>query len=118
MKHFTENDLMMRLTILSMACCNPSLAKFDEKYLELISQVLKETGIEASVDLVHATEARMIPSYAFTGAILPLFSKYGQAVTPALFINESLTLYGGVPTAEKLTETFKKAEIAISQGRL
>ena len=93
-----------------MACCNPSLAKFDEKYLTLISEVLKQTGIEASVDLVHATEARMIPRYNF--------NKYGQAVTPALFINESLTLYGGVPTPEKLTETFKKAEIAISQGRL
>ncbi len=112
------NDPMMRITVLSMACCNPSLAKFDEKYLTLISEVLKQTGIEASVDLVHATEARMIPRYNFTGAILPLFNKYGQAVTPALFINESLTLYGGVPTPEKLIETFKKAEIAISQGRL
>lgn len=109
---------MIRLTIFSLACCNPSMAKFDEKYLNLIKQVLEDTGIEASVDLVHATEARMVKKYEFTGAIYHLFKKYGPAVAPALFINESLTLYGGVPTAEKLTETLKKAEIAVSQGRL
>jgi protein-disulfide isomerase len=40
--------------------------------------------------------------------IIPLFMKYGSAVTPALFVNEKLELYGGVPTVEKLVETFKK----------
>ena len=49
---------------------------------------------------------------------MPLFNKYGQAVSPALFINRSLQLYGGVPTVEKLTEVFQKAQRAIEQGRL
>jgi protein-disulfide isomerase len=67
---------------------------------------------------VHATEARMSPKYAYLGEIQPLIQKYGQGVTPALFINHHLTLYGGVPTVEKLVETLGKARIAVVQGRL
>ncbi len=108
----------MHLTILSFACCNPKLAPYDQQYAERLREALARTGIEADIDLVHATEARMSPKYAFCGAIQPLFQKYGQGVTPALFINSSLTLFGGVPTVEKLVETLEKARVAVEQGRL
>lgn len=108
----------LRLTILSFACCNPALAKFDQQYAERIKEALARTGTEGEIDLVHATEARMSIKYVFLGEIMPLIQKYGQAVTPALFINEKLYLYGGVPTIEKLVETFDKAKIAVEQGRL
>jgi hypothetical protein len=108
----------MRLTILSFACCNPKLAPYDQQYVEHLKEALRRTGLEAEIDLVHATEARMSPKYQFCGAIQPLFQKYGQGVTPALFINCSLTLFGGVPTVDKLVETLEKAKIAVEQGRL
>jgi hypothetical protein len=108
----------LRLTILSFACCNPKLAPYDQQYAERIKEALSRTEIEADIDLVHATEARMSPRYAFLGEIQPLIQKYGQGVTPALFINIHLSLYGGVPTVERLVETFEKAKVAVEQGRL
>jgi len=38
----------------------------------------------------------------------PLFNKYGMAVAPALFINDELMVYGGVPSVEKLVEVIEK----------
>ena len=102
-----ENRL--KLTIFSASCCQPQTAVYDKRYLELIKQVLAETGIEADLDLVTATEARLSVSYFFVGAIQPLYAKYGPAVAPALFVNEKLTLFGGVPTKEKLREVLEKA---------
>ena len=108
----------LRLTILSFACCNPKLAVYDKQYTDKLVEALSTMSLEADMDLVHATEARMSPRYAFLGEIVPLINKYGQSITPALFINGHLTLYGGVPTVEKLIETLEKAKLAVEQGRL
>lgn len=99
----------LKLTVFSAACCQPQTAVYDKRYIELIKQVMEESGIEADIDLVSATEARMSLSYFFVGAIQPLYAKYGPAVAPALFVNEKLTLFGGVPTKEKLKEVLEKA---------
>ncbi|MCX6650131.1 MAG: thioredoxin family protein [Methanomassiliicoccales archaeon] len=99
----------MRLTIFSASCCQPQTAAYDKQYVERIREVLKETGIEAEIDMVTATEAQMSIHYFFIGEIMPLYKKYGPAVAPALFINEKLTLFGGVPTLEKLKEVVTKA---------
>ncbi len=99
----------LKLTIFSVACCQPQSAVHDKRYIELIKEVVQESGIEADVDLVTATEARMSLTYFFVGAIQPLYGKYGPAVAPALFVNEKLTLFGGVPSKEKLKEVLEKA---------
>lgn len=108
----------LHLTILSFACCHPNLAPYDQQYAERIKEAAAKAEVEYDLDLVHATEARMSPKYTFLGEIMPLINKYGSSVTPALFINSHLTLYGGVPTLEKLVETFGKAKTAVEQGRL
>jgi hypothetical protein len=108
----------LHLTILSFACCNPKLAPYDQQYAERIKEAAEKSGVEYDIDLVHATEARMSPKYRFLGEIMPLINKYGSSITPALFINSHLSLYGGVPTVEKLVETLEKAKIAVDQGRL
>lgn len=99
----------LKLTVFSAACCQPHTAAYDKRYIELIRQVMEESGIEADIDLVSATEARMSLTYFFVGAIQPLYAKYGPAVAPALFVNEKLTLFGGVPSKEKLKEVLEKA---------
>jgi protein-disulfide isomerase len=108
----------IRMTILSFACCNPRLASYDQQYAERAREAIKAAEIEAEIDLVHATEAQMSTRYAFMAEIMPLFQKYGSAVTPALFINGKLFLYGGVPTLERLVEVLKKAKLAADQGRI
>ncbi|QLH74777.1 MAG: thioredoxin family protein [Methanomassiliicoccales archaeon] len=99
----------LKLTVLSFSCCNPQFAAHDARYMKLIKDVLEKTGIEADIELVTVTEAMMSLTYAYMAPIRPLFQKYGSAVAPALFINETLALFGGVPTEEKLIEVLKKA---------
>lgn len=108
----------LRLTILSFACCNPRLAVYDQQYAERLREALSGAGAEADISLVHATEARMSSRYAYMAGIFPLIGKYGQSVTPALFINERLVLCGGVPTVAKLVEELCKSKIAAEQGRI
>lgn len=99
----------LKLTLLSFACCNPRFATFDKQYLERIKEALAQLGVEAQLDVVHATEAMMTPDrYAWMKEVTPLFMKYGAAIAPALFVNNKLELYGGVPTLEKLVETLRK----------
>ncbi|NLK26602.1 MAG: hypothetical protein GX307_08540 [Euryarchaeota archaeon] len=108
----------LQLAILSFACCKPQLAVHDKRYVDVIKEAAERAGIEYELDLVHASEARMTQSYNYMGEIMPLFNKLHDGVGPALFINYSLQLYGGVPTVERLTETFEKAKVAVEQGRL
>jgi protein-disulfide isomerase len=98
----------LKLTMLSFACCNPKLGIHDKTYLERIREALVKVGVEADIELVHATDAMIARRYGFMSDIIPLFMKYGQAVTPALFVNHKLELYGGVPTVEKLVEVLGK----------
>ncbi|MGD1060228.1 MAG: hypothetical protein ABR879_02080 [Methanomassiliicoccales archaeon] len=99
----------LKVTILSFACCNPKLAVHDELYIDRIRDAEKQLGIEIKIDMVHATEAMMTPDrYAWMKDVTPLFMKYGAAIAPALFVDEKLELYGGVPTLEKLVETLRK----------
>lgn len=108
----------LRLTILSFACCNPALAVHDKRYIDLIKEAAEKAGVETEIDIVHATEARLSMKYMFMAEIMPLIQKYGQAVTPALFINEKLYLYGGVPTLERLLEVLEKCKVAAEQGKI
>ena len=98
----------LKITLLSFACCNPKLGVHDKTYVERIREALAKLNAEADIDLVHATDAMMSRRYGFMSEIIPLFDKYGQAVTPALFVNQKLELYGGVPTVEKLEQVLSK----------
>lgn len=104
----------VKITVLSFSCCNPNFAQYDMRYMELIRTVLAKTGIEAELNLVTVTEAMMSMSYAYMAPIRPMFQKYGSAIAPALFLNEKLALFGGVPTEEKLTEVLRTAASEVS----
>ncbi|MCG7840403.1 MAG: thioredoxin family protein [Methanomassiliicoccales archaeon] len=99
----------LRLTIFSVSCCHPQYAAYDKQYVDRLKQALQETGLEADLNLITATEAQLGIQHFYLAEIQPLFKKYGAAVAPALFINEHLKLYGGVPTLEKLKEVMMEA---------
>lgn len=98
----------MKITILSLACCNPTFAVHDQQYISRIKEAINRTGVEAQVELVAATDAFFGLKVGYIRKMWPLFNKYGMAVAPALFINGELMLYGGVPTVEKLVEIIEK----------
>ena len=98
----------MKITILSLACCNPALAVYDQQYLLKIKEALERIGVEAQVDLLSAIDAFFGMKVDHVRKLLPLFNKYGAAVAPALFVNGELMLYGGVPSVERLVEVIEK----------
>ncbi len=100
----------MRITVLSMACCNPSLAVYDQQYVSKINEVLEKTNVQAKVEVVSGTDAFFGMKLSYIRKLGPLFNKYGMAVAPALFINEDLVLYGGVPPVGKIEEAITKAK--------
>lgn len=98
-----------RITVLSAACCNPAFEAHDREYLARIREVLRKTGLEAQVDVLPATDAVFGAKLGYVRQLMPLFRKYGLAVAPALFVDQDLVLYGGVPTMEKLEEVLANA---------
>jgi hypothetical protein len=100
----------LQVVVLSFSCCNPQFAAHDKQYVERIREVLARTGIEADYNLVTVTEAMSSMTYLYMADIQPLFKKYGPAVTPALFVDQKLVLFGGVPADSKLEEVLRKAQ--------
>jgi len=110
----------MKITVFSVACCspNPAFASYDQQYISKIKEALKRINVEAQVELVAATDAFFGLKVGYFRKMWPLFNKYGEAAAPALFINGELTLYGGVPTVEKLVEVIEKHAEKSGTGEL
>lgn len=98
----------MKITVLSVACCNPASVVHDQQYISRIKEALNKVSVEAQVELVTATDAFFGLKLGYIRKMLPLFNKYGMAVAPALFINGELMFYGLIPTVEKLVEVIEK----------
>ncbi len=99
----------MEITIFSFACCDPQQGVYDQEYITRIDEALNRTDFEAHVDSVLATEALYNLKTEYIDQLKPLFNKYGMAVTPALFINSELVLYGTLPSIEKLVEVIEES---------
>jgi hypothetical protein len=99
----------MQIAVFSFSCCNPALKPTDEQYAARVKEALSKIDVEASVEVVTATEVRYGRGIGDFSKLKPLFDKYGMDAMPALFINGELTLYGGVPSIEKLSEVIGKA---------
>jgi protein-disulfide isomerase len=99
----------MKISILTFSCCNPALKPMDEQYAAKVKEVLSKNNVEATVEVVTATEVRYGKEVGDFTKLKPLFDKYGMDAMPALFINGELALYGGVPSSEKIAEVIGKA---------
>ena len=99
----------MSIIVLSLTCCNPKLATYDQQYVSRIKAALTSLGLEATVEVTSATDALFGLKMVKPQKIWDLFDKYGTAVAPVLFINGELALYGGVPSLERLEDVIGKA---------
>lgn len=100
----------MKIAVISLACCNPALAIYDQQYVSKIKEALTKTGVDAQVEVIPASDAFLGLKLSYVNKLMPLFNKYGTAVAPALFINGELVLYGGVPSVGKIMEAIEKAK--------
>ncbi len=102
-----DSNQGMNILIVSAACCVPGLAPLDEQARRIIEQVLSETGVEAQVQVMPATNA-------FFGAVpksimAELMNRFqtGQMPVPAVLIDGKPVAFG---VAE--LENFKPALLA------
>jgi len=119
----------MRISIVSVSCCNPALRSEDQQYLAKVRDALTKAKIEAQVKIVTIGEATSALSVETVGKVRHLFERHDLAIAPAMFIDDELVLYGGVPTTEKISEAIdryvrthdgaesgRKAETTVSTG--
>ncbi len=99
----------LKVTILTASCCNPGLKPMDEQYTARVKQALAKINAQAKVEVVTATETYYGKKIGDMSKLRPLFDKYGMDALPALFVNDEMILYGGLPSIEKLTEVMQKA---------
>ncbi|MCW4028430.1 MAG: thioredoxin family protein [Candidatus Bathyarchaeota archaeon] len=102
-------DSNLKVTILTASCCNPALKPMDEQYTKRVKQALGTVNTHAEIEVVTATEAYYGKKIGDMSKLRPLFDRYGMDALPALFVNEELALYGGLPSIDKLVEVLQKA---------
>jgi hypothetical protein len=102
---------VVNVTILSGACCNPSLAVLDEKVQNRINEVAGRNQLQVNISMVPISTA----AFAGTGvskevgqSIRALINDKGMSVLPTVIFNGSIAFYGGLASAafiqEKLLE--------------
>jgi hypothetical protein len=99
----------LNITVLSLTCCNPKFAHYDQEYVSRIKEALARLSLDAKVEVVSANDAVFGLKVVNPQKIWELLDKYGTAVAPVLFINGEVTLYGGVPQVERLVDVIGKA---------
>ena len=90
----------------------------DQIYLTKVQEALTQSGVEARVSIVTMTEALSSFGADKVKGIRPLWDKYGIAMFPAMYIDDDLVLYGGVPTKEKIIETIARHGGTSPQGMI
>jgi len=98
----------IKIDIFSISCCYPAHVGYDQQYIARLKEALNRTGVDAKISLIPVSDAVFGMKVGIVRKMWPLLNKYGAAAAPALFINGELTLYGGVPTVEKLVEVIEK----------
>lgn len=101
----------LKMTILSLTCCNPKLASYDEKYMQRIDEALERLGLEADVSVVTATDALFGTGVRLSNVkeLWDLLEKYGTSVAPLLIIDGEIAFYGGIPSMDKLLGAIENA---------
>ena len=98
----------MRISILSISCCNPAMRSEDQDYLAKVRDVLTTAKLEAQVKVVTISEATAALGVETVGKLRHQFERFGPAMLPAMVIDDELVRYGGVPTTEKILEVITK----------
>lgn len=97
----------MRISIVSISCCNPAMRVEDQQYLAKVREALVKTKLEAQIRIVTISEANSALSGEAIKKLMRKFERYGPAMLPAMLIDDEPVFYGGVPTAEKICEAIK-----------
>ena len=82
------------IVIISAACCMPGMAPLDEQARRIVEQAISETGVEAQIKIMPATNAFFggVPKQIM--AELINLSQSGKLPVPAILINGKSVSYG------------------------
>ena len=108
-----EEDKRLEITLVSGACCAPSLARVEKDLEERLRQTIQQLGLEAEIKVVSlravlAGKASVADDQS--QMILAMFQKYGAKLAPAALIGKRFLFAGGAPSNDKLTEMLKTVQ--------
>lgn len=116
---FHREDGVLRITIITVSCCVPGVAPFEEQARRVVEQAISETGLKAQVKIVPATTAFF--SGATRGVMTKLMadSNQGQLKVPPVMIDGKAVCYG-VPDIEEIKLALRQAAEArkIKEGHV
>lgn len=97
------------IVIISAACCMPGMAPMDEQARRIVERAISETGVDAQIKIMPATNAFFggVPKQIM--AELITLSQSGRLPVPAILINGKPVSYG-MPELEN----FKSALLAVA----
>lgn len=108
--------------VISASCCAPGSAESDKRMLTAANAALKEHGREPACLLVSITEAqRALPKVApqlstaeqrLVAQIQALVATQGFSVFPVLVVDQKIAFYGGVPTAQMVSDKLRPLAVA------
>lgn len=107
LENLQPENKKITIIMLSAACCVPGMANFDERAKQVIELALKETGGDAEIKLIPATQAFFNSSLRKVINELMLMTNQGKLGTPAILINGEVVSFG-VPTLEIMKDALNK----------
>jgi hypothetical protein len=103
----TTRDPRVGVAVISVSCCYPSLAQFEEKAKRIIEQAIAESGVDAQLRVLPVSSyANSIPK-----EVIPkLVADYnqGKISAPAILIDGQAAFYG-VPKLEEMKTLLRQA---------
>jgi len=102
----------VNVVILSGVCCNPQLARLDEKIQARITEIADKKQQKVNVSVISITAA------AFGGLglgadigdeVQKLITTKGMSVLPVVIFDSAIAFYGGLASAELIEEKLSMA---------
>jgi hypothetical protein len=97
---------MIKVVIVSGACCSPNMTAFDEQVRKAINNAIAETEIHAEVSLIPVSTLFHGPNSKIASKLMESYNK-GLASLPAILINEEVIFFG-VPTMVEIKQALLK----------
>ena len=105
--------VMIKVVIISGACCSPNMTAFDEQIHKAINKAIAETEIQAEVSVIPVSTLFRGPNSKIASKLMESYNK-GLASLPAILINEEVVFFG-VPTMLEIKQALLKFSQTISE---
>ncbi len=105
---FLKKSDKVGVIIITVSCCTPGVAPFEEQARRVVEQAISESGVMAQMKMVPATTAFFGGATRGAMAKLVADANQGQLKVPPILIDGKATFYG-VPKIEEVKTALLQA---------